>query len=261
MNTTTSILEDDEIPGNAGASLAEAVEAIRNTPDTITFDIETRPLPFDRIKHLMPEFTAPSNYKDEEKIAANIAEQKAKWIEKAALSPMTGQVCAFGTLIEGAVGICLDPEGENEAQMLSNFWSAVGHGTRLFGWNIKSFDLPFMIRRSWLLGVSIPTSIFYRGGARGFSFDNGVIDLMEVWNCGQRDFVGLNTAARFFGVGQKLGDGADFHKMLADTPAHAAAYLEQDVLLTARVAWKMGVLDEKELPPMAARDSWLGGAS
>ena len=43
-------------------------------------DIETGPRPLAEIDHLCPTFSAPSNDKDAEKIAANIAEQKTAWI-------------------------------------------------------------------------------------------------------------------------------------------------------------------------------------
>ena len=59
------------------------------------FDIETGPLPIEHLEDMMPEFTAPSNWKDEAKIEAKIKEQQTKWFEKAALDARTGQVLAI----------------------------------------------------------------------------------------------------------------------------------------------------------------------
>ena len=42
----------------------------------IVFNIETAGLPKDEILHLMPEFSAPSNYKDAEKIQAYKAKSR-----------------------------------------------------------------------------------------------------------------------------------------------------------------------------------------
>ena len=60
------------------------------------FDIETGPVNADKLQDQMPEFTAPANYKDEEKIARYIEEQQKKWIEKVALDASTGRVIAIG---------------------------------------------------------------------------------------------------------------------------------------------------------------------
>lgn len=221
-------------------------------PECCVFDIETRPLDFDQIKHLMPEFSAPANYKDEEKIAANIAEQRAKWIEKAALSPVTGAVCAIGGLRDGVFAAYVDPEGNCEKEILEWFWRNIGRGTQLIGFNNHRFDLPFLMRRSWLHGITVP-----KGLMRGRYFQNST-DLMELWNCGGNDFVSLNTVARFLGVGSKNGSGEFFHELLKTDPKAAGAYLENDIMLTAGVAVKMGAMDRKWLPNLA-RESWIGG--
>lgn len=46
----------------------------------IVFNIETAGLPKDEILHLMPEFSAPSNYKDAEKIQAYKAKKQEEWL-------------------------------------------------------------------------------------------------------------------------------------------------------------------------------------
>ena len=44
--------------------------------DGIVFDIETGPMPEDILTRQMPRFSAPANWKDEDKIAAKIKEQE-----------------------------------------------------------------------------------------------------------------------------------------------------------------------------------------
>ena len=62
----------------------------------IYFDIETNPHDREALQASMPTFTAPANWKDEDKIAAKIAEQEEKFISKAALNPATATVMAIG---------------------------------------------------------------------------------------------------------------------------------------------------------------------
>ncbi|MFR6031928.1 MAG: hypothetical protein ACLUKN_01380 [Bacilli bacterium] len=58
----------------------------------IVFNIETAGLPKDEILHLMPEFSAPSNYKDEEKIQAWKAKKQEEWFLDASSSALSGKI-------------------------------------------------------------------------------------------------------------------------------------------------------------------------
>ena len=61
----------------------------------IVFNIETAGLPKDEILHLMPEFTAPSNYKDSEKIQAWKAKKQEDWFLDASSSALSGKILAI----------------------------------------------------------------------------------------------------------------------------------------------------------------------
>ncbi len=61
----------------------------------IVFNIETAGLPKDEILHLMPEFSAPSNYKDAEKIQAYKAKKQEEWLLDASGSALSGKVLAI----------------------------------------------------------------------------------------------------------------------------------------------------------------------
>jgi predicted PolB exonuclease-like 3'-5' exonuclease len=203
-------------------------------PVIIVFDIETGPRPVAELEAVMPEFEAPANYKDPAKIAEAIEAKRAAWIEKAALSSLTGKVLAIGALIDGEYHARFDGV-HNEKGIIEWFWSLLGTRTRLIGFNSHRFDLPFLIRRSWSLGVATPTGIFH---GRGF---NGCIDLMEAWQLGDRtDFVSLDTVAKFLGVGSKTGNGGQFANLMKFDVDAALRYLENDVKLTARVAERLG---------------------
>ena len=63
----------------------------------IVFNVETDGLPRDEIQHLMPEFSAPSNYKDAEKIQTWKARKQEEWFLDAPSSALSGRVMAIGS--------------------------------------------------------------------------------------------------------------------------------------------------------------------
>lgn len=240
----------------------------------ISFDIETGPLPDERLREWLPEFEPPKhpgefdpgsvkygNLKDAAKRAdklesaredhaaavANyerdvaIASEK-HWLDfksKAALSPITGRVLAIG-LLDGGRFVINAHSGERD--LLGAFWEgfSAGGAEKWIGWNIFNFDLPFLIRRSWLLGVDVPSI-----RVQGRYWSPRFVDLMQEFAAGVwKDNVSLDVAARFLGVGRKTGHGADFSKLWGGPPEdvqQAIDYLKNDLTLTAKVAERIGV--------------------
>jgi predicted PolB exonuclease-like 3'-5' exonuclease len=198
------------------------------------FDIETGPLPPEKIEHLCPEFKAPANYKDPEKIAASIEEQKNAWMERGALSALTGQVLAIGIRSNGETRIL--HEG-GEYQVLKDFWRLVEDCSNQFvtmvGYNINRFDIPFLIRRSWALHVSVPKHLLF--GGRGY-MTALFLDLAQEWQCGDRqEWLKLDTLCKFLGLEGKNGSGKDFAKLWETDRLKAIEYLQNDMIITARV--------------------------
>lgn len=211
----------------------------------IVFDIETGPAPADVIALHMPEFEAPANYKDPLKIEAVLAEKRAAFASKAALSPMTGRVLAIGMWADGEYRskMVADPESaDEERELIEWFWNHVSQRTILIGYNSNRFDIPFLLRRSWAAGVASPTD---RVDPSGRLNPRLCWDLMEMWQVGDRNtYVSLDAVARFLGVGEKSGDGDQFHKILKAFPEEAEEYLRNDVRITFDVAKRMNVLIE-----------------
>lgn len=210
-------------------------------PRTTYFDIETAPLPDDQLERVKPIFEAPANYKDPEKIKANIAEQEAAWRDRAALDATTGRVLCIGVL-DGEIFDCIDGfEANNEARGLKNFWMwldtmqlALSHN--VVGFAIFHFDLPFLLRRSWVHGVQVPMIV--RRSSRWQPWHENIQDMAELWQCGNREQrVSLDTLAKTLGVGAKNGDGKDFAKLYATDKDAAFAYLRNDLNLT-RDCWQ-----------------------
>lgn len=216
-----------------------------STP-TIFWDIETEPLPMAELSRMIPLFEAPSNYKDPDKIAANISEQTNKWIEKAALSPISGRVLCIGAELNGEF-IWMDGEGEGgEAQLLRAWKDYVDSNLRLghhfCGFCTHSFDIGFLQKRAWANRVK-PMLRFDYDPYRSEKW----IDLAWLWNGrNKNEHTSLNTVARFLKVGEKGGEGKDFAKLWQSNKGAAIAYLKQDVALCRLIAERIGVVEPAE---------------
>jgi DNA polymerase elongation subunit (family B) len=206
-----------------------------------SLDIETAPQPLEDIVHLRPLFEAPSNWKDPDKIAEKIAEQQRKWIADAALSPITGRVLVIGAKPFGGTPVTF--EGD-EAPMLHEFWQYV-NAERVFdtyyGHNLHAFDIPFLIKRSWLHGIRVPMEVIFDASGR-YVNDRRFVDTMVAFQCGDRrsDFISLDTVAKFFGFPGKTEDiGAQFATIYATDRDRAMAYLYRDLDLVEGIANRM----------------------
>lgn len=168
----------------------------------------------------------------------------------AALDPTTGRILAIGVQDADSGKCGIDDGGGDEAVLIAKFWAKyvkcraqVGGPRKMIGANIFGFDLPFLIRRSWILGVEVPASV-----RNGRYFDQLFIDLRDVWLCGQRwndCQSSLDVMARALNCGSKNGHGADFARLWFGTGEErnlAVAYLRNDLAMTAAVAKRLGVV-------------------
>lgn len=205
----------------------------------LIFDIETGPRA--DASDWLDEVTAPSNYKDADKIKAYIFEQNGKALDRAALSAVTGEVLAIGTYDGTFKQIyCF----ESERDTLLEFVEAL-NVTRmqddfaLVGFNSEGFDIPFLVRRCMVHGIKFPVRFWRRPQAYEHS-----IDLMKIWQMGNKeDRISLNKVCKLLGLGEKTGDGRFFYQTLKEDRAKALAYLEQDLGLHHLLAERMGVLE------------------
>lgn len=198
----------------------------------IFFDLETSPLPLEQIQHLKPEFRAPANYKDLDKIKASIMEQEAKWLADGALSALTGRVICFGYMANGEFYSVFGDEHEKLTvqDSLGFMAQSIQAGHVLVGFCCRTFDTPFLIRRAWAFGVSVPACLF-----EGRYLSSSIVDVADRFACGgkePRDRISLDTLSKFLGTGQKNGDGAEFAKLWASDRPKALDYLKNDLTLT-----------------------------
>ncbi len=212
------------------------------------------------------------NIKDPVKIEAKIKEAEAKhrdaaekyasdlekaepayWagiLDRAALSAITGEVLAIG--YSGQVDKIQAVGGDKtEATILAGFWEQYGKARKvnrkLMGWNIKGFDIPFLVQRSYIAGVPVPSTVL---DPRGY-LDQTFVDLSETWRAGVRSWpekgLGqLSTVAKALGLPGKADGltGADFARLFrSDDPAEqqqAIAYLLGDLSITRAIAERIG---------------------
>ena len=160
----------------------------------VIFDIETTPN-LDAV-NLLPEPTAPANYKDPAKIAEYIAEKKEDQISGMALDPDFCKVKSIAVKVDGhAIEVILVGD-HTEAEVISWFWSVAKESYQICGYNIIGFDLPVLMRRSMELGIKPP--MVYQ--LSKYKTDN-VLDLMGIlynWS----GFKGLKFLAKRYGISE-----------------------------------------------------------
>lgn len=176
-------------------------------------------------------------------------------LDKAALSPLTGRVVAIGYLspAEGDNDAVYTLDIENheagmlnyEVDILRRFWRRYGMIARnreiLVGHGIYNFDVPFLLRRSWLHGITVPEGVMQNGR---FVNRDVFVDTMDRWTCGRKEYITLDALARAMGVGGKPDgvDGSMFADMLKTDRKAAEEYLRGDLDMPHGVAEKMGIL-------------------
>lgn len=203
------------------------------------FDIETMALPYNEIQQFKPEFTADARLKDPDKIVADLKAKEEAWLEKLALKAHTAKILAIGYIPEGSD----DPtiiHDMPEPDMIKTFWELFRqHGGHNFvGHNILDWDIPFLIRRSYILGVYVPFETM-----EGRYLTRRFVDTMKTWGCGNGEMISLDMLSRVLGVGKKNGEGKEFAGLYcnAATKEQALSYLANDLRLTKGCATKMGI--------------------
>lgn len=210
------------------------------------------------------------NLKDQDKIREKIEAAKKKheeavekyeldqqngeanyWVgiqSRAAMSALTGQVVAIGyKSAKNSVIIGQGEKNHTELTILKDFWnrySALRAETRhVIGFNITEFDIPFIVQRSFILGVDVPKSVF----SQGKYLDSIFIDLRKVWGAGLWKAEGtLDAICKACRLGKKTEDvsGAEFAGLWLnpETREKARGYLANDIEMTWALADRLGVL-------------------
>jgi len=205
-----------------------AMNEIHPKQNYVVLDIETAGLPESEV--IVPEFQPAANLRDPDKIKASIEEKKQAWRERMALSPLTGEIVAIGLTVHGEYASMLAIK-HNEQEMIHLLFKQLSFPQTVVTFNGNTFDWPFILRRAAKHGIKPPSWL-----RDGRYWNRYLVDARELWTFGDRQCEGsLDTVARFLGVGQKSGNGADFAALLKSDPDKAIEYLRNDLRITAAV--------------------------
>jgi len=160
---------------------------------------------------------------------------------------------SLGRFVDGepkAYSLTSDGSEEGTINMLKAFAKAVTKRPSLIlcGWNINSFDIPYLNRFFVKYGIEIPFAM----SQRTKPWERQVVDLMEVWKGGKYDTLpSLELVSCFLGVSDSKEEmhGVDTSryfrgKMFIDMGveegrAMIKKYCEADVKSTLEIAGKM----------------------
>lgn len=192
----------------------------------------------------MPEPTAPSNYKDETKIAEYVESKKMELIEKAPLDPDFGRIIALGyaTGDSEPVSIITAETDEEEFELITKFWELLAQcNGRACGYNILNFDFPYVLRRSMGLGGVKPRMIPNLNKYQKYP----ITDLMNLlYN--YQPAKGLKTVCKRYGIPNPLPD-VDGSQVSSMSMEDVARYCKNDVEMTQALYRLMkGIYFEEE---------------
>jgi hypothetical protein len=206
----------------------------------VVFDIETTSISDARDYIEIPN--APANYKDPEKIQVYIDEKFNELILRAALDPDLARIVCLCASMGGATLTITAKDEEEERELLTAFWTAVGAGpdqAALIGFGIVGYDLRVLLRRSLYLDVKTPPVMIekYR--------HPGVIDLMDELSFhGQEKFHSLDFYVKRFHLGPFEDDikGSTVPALVAvGAWPEVQRHCEIDLAKTVALAKRMGV--------------------
>ncbi len=210
-------------------------------------DVET--VAIKDVETYLEPVSAPSNYKDSEKIKAYIIEETQRQAAKAALDIDLARIVCLGWQMGEEAGHWIIKDEIAEQTILAEFWRQFwpvyvpGH-TIAVTFNGLNYDLPLLLRRSLYLGVPAPKLQLER-----FKHADA-IDLMQILSMdGRLKLHGL----RFYC--QRLGIPVDDESVGADIAGLVAAgdwaavekHCTADVAATHALAVRMGVLKPSQL--------------
>jgi predicted PolB exonuclease-like 3'-5' exonuclease len=208
----------------------------------IVVDIETVGLP--NAADFLEPVQAAKNLVDPAKIQADIEKRTAERDEKLALDWNVGRIAvlAWWTERDGyVVRPCADEAAERMA--LEEFWQDCKHRT-IVGFNIKGFDLRFMVQRSRYLGLAYPMLDFSKYSRKGITdlyldltFNDGTYDQGAMRRT-------LHAFCKRFGIPvQDTVRGADVPKLVAvgdwESVTRHALF---DVAATVKLAQRLGIV-------------------
>lgn len=208
----------------------------------IVLDVETAAIA--DVETYLEPVSAPSNYRDESKIAAYIAEETKRQLDRAALDIDLARLVALGWDDGKDSGVYIIRDEVAERTILGEFWHRfwpvyVPGNTIAVTFNGLGYDLPLLLRRSLYLGVTAPKLQLDRYK------HVDVIDLLALLNLdGRLKSHSLRFYAQRFGISvDDESTGADTGGLVAAGDWEAVeAHCAADVATTKALAKRMNIL-------------------
>ena len=214
-------------------------------PGYVCFDIETGKSP--DAEKFQPVWKQPRRNKDGSIHASDksLDEQENEWLDKTPLDAKTGMILAIGYNVDGIVTLRFNDSANlsGEEILLREFWNNYSSWRTLrrsiWGFNIKSFDLPFIAQRSFIHDMEVPIKDW-----RPWNLDFN--DMKEIWSCGKSwqdgGAISFDNLCKVFGLEPKINNGKMFAaNFLNQNSRHEAiAYLEDEMIKQGQIAEKFG---------------------
>jgi len=183
----------------------------------LVFDIETIGVDFDALDKISQEYLLKFAEDEEEKAEAK---------DRLSFSPLTGEIVAIGVLnpdtnkgkiyvrTEKNIGADkleegIDTETGTEKQILEKFWEDVKHYNYFISFNGRSFDVPFLLIRSAILGVKPTKDLMSNRYLSSQKFGATHIDLFDqlTFYGAVRKKFNLHFWTKAFGIKSPKEDG------------------------------------------------------
>jgi predicted PolB exonuclease-like 3'-5' exonuclease len=142
--------------------------------------------------------------------------------------------------------------GDDEAEILRQTFKVIGGlaktGVKIAGHNVKRFDVPFLCKRAFILGIETPTPLQVWDKR---PWETSIVDTSELWSFGawQEGFTSLDLLATVLGVDSPKDamTGDQVHENYwAGNIEEIKEYCQKDVIALIQVALKLSNLNQIE---------------
>lgn len=177
---------------------------------------------------------------------------EADYRNNVSLFPEFGRVAcvSYGMWTENGMQVATVND-DNEYELLKKvanlFHKANTNGYTPTGWNIKNFDVPWLVRRMLMQGIPVPTILSLHGKK---PWEMNIFDMKDYWKSGSSLDVTFEEAAYGMGIPTPKDDidGSQVHRVFWDGDIQrVSTYCEKDVKTMIVLAEKISGIYEPQI--------------